>query len=80
MSIVENEDVVGAPPTGDATTTYELSTVLLPTKVQLILGLMVPIHSRTSELGMPLVFSEMFPGTDCTIVINSILTKRPEQL
>ena len=34
---VENEDAVGAAPTGDATTTSELSTILLPTKVRLIL-------------------------------------------
>ena len=34
---VENEDVVGAAPTGDAPTTYEWSTILLPTKVRLIL-------------------------------------------
>ena len=34
---VENEDVVGAVPTGDAPTTSEWSTILLPTKVQLIL-------------------------------------------
>ena len=34
---VENEDVVGAAPTGDAPTTSELSTILLPTKVRLIL-------------------------------------------
>ena len=34
---LENEDVVGAAPTGDAPTTSEWSTVLLPTKVQLIL-------------------------------------------
>ena len=33
----ENEDVVGAAPTGDAPTTSELSTVLLPTEVWLIL-------------------------------------------
>ena len=33
---VENEDVVGAAPTGDAPTTSEWSTILLP-KVQLIL-------------------------------------------
>ena len=33
---VENEDVVGAAPTGDAPTTSELSTMLLPTKVRLI--------------------------------------------
>ena len=33
---VENEDVVGAAPTGDAPTTSEWSTILLPTKAQLI--------------------------------------------
>ena len=34
---VENENVVGAAPTGDAPTTSEWSTILLPTKVRLIL-------------------------------------------
>ena len=34
---VENEDVVGAAPTGDAPTTSEWSTTLLLTKVHLIL-------------------------------------------
>ena len=34
---VENEDVVGAAPTGDAPTTSELSTILLPTMVRLLL-------------------------------------------
>ena len=34
---VENEDVVGAAPTGDAQTTSEWSTILLPTEVHLIL-------------------------------------------
>ena len=34
---VENEDVVGAAPTGDAPTTSEWSALLLPTKVPLIL-------------------------------------------
>ena len=34
---MENEDVVGAAPTGDARTTSELSTILLPIKVRLIL-------------------------------------------
>ena len=37
---VENEDVVGAAPTGDAPTTSEWSTILLPTKVRLILEVM----------------------------------------
>ena len=34
---VQNEDVVGAAPTGDAPTTSEWSTILLPTEVRLIL-------------------------------------------
>ena len=34
---VENEDVVGAAPTGDAPTTSEWSTILLPNRVRLIL-------------------------------------------
>ena len=37
MCQVENEDVVGAAPTGDAPITSEWSTILLPTKVRLIL-------------------------------------------
>ena len=37
LCLVENEDVVGAAPTGDAPTTSEWSAILLPTKVQLIL-------------------------------------------
>ena len=34
---VENDDVVGAAPTGDAPTKSEWSTMLLPTQVPLIL-------------------------------------------
>ena len=34
-SLVENEDVVGAAPIGDAPITFEWSTILLPTKVRL---------------------------------------------
>ena len=34
---VEHEDVVGAAPTGDAQSTSEWPTILLPTKVRLIL-------------------------------------------
>ena len=49
---VENEDVVGAAPTGDAPTTSEWSTILLPTKVRLILEVLrkVEIHSLTNEM------------------------------
>ena len=35
--IVEDEDVVGATPTGDAPTTSECSTIVLPIKVRVIL-------------------------------------------
>ena len=41
MCSVENEDVVRAAPTGDASTTSERSTILLPTKVTYIRGLTV---------------------------------------
>ena len=34
---IENEDVVGAAPSGDAPTTSEWSAILLPTQVRLIL-------------------------------------------
>ena len=37
---VENEAVVGAAPTGDAPTTSEWSTILLPTKMHLILEIL----------------------------------------
>ena len=35
-SQVENEDIVGAAPTGDAPTTSEWSTIVLPTKMRLV--------------------------------------------
>ena len=38
---VENEDVVGAAPTGDAPITSEWSTILLPTKMSLILEVLL---------------------------------------
>ena len=37
---VENKDVVGAAPAGDAPTTSELSTILLPCRVRLVLGVL----------------------------------------
>ena len=37
LDCIKNEDVVGAAPTGDAPTTSEWSTILLPTKMRLIL-------------------------------------------
>ena len=42
---VENEDVVGAAPTGDAPTTSEWSTILLPTVVRLILKVLRYVYA-----------------------------------
>ena len=42
--LVDHSDVVGAAPTGDATTTSEWSTILLPTKVRLILEVLRYVH------------------------------------
>ena len=46
---VENEDVVGAAPTGDAPTTSEWSTILLPTKVRLILEILRYQQTQSSS-------------------------------
>ena len=49
---VENEDVVGAAPTGDASTTSEWSTILLPAKVRLVLEVLRYVsqwHMRAVE-------------------------------
>ena len=46
---VENEDVVWAAPTGDAPTTSEWSTILLPTKVCLILETWRYVHQETNH-------------------------------
>ena len=48
--VVENEDVVEAAPTGDAPTTSEWSTILLPTKVRIILKV---LHGFTENIKRP---------------------------
>ena len=53
--LVENEDVVGAAPTGDAATTYEWLTVLLPMNVSYIRCLTVPPSHSHSQLVSPIV-------------------------
>ena len=80
---VENEDVVGAAPTGDAPTTSELSTTLLPTKVRLILEVFryydIKPHSLVSgtAFGLNLVLNieqyEYLPNamTDAGVKVNS---------
>ena len=52
---IENEDVVGAAPTGDAPTTSEWSVILMPTKVHIILEIL-----RCFELTF--AFSEALKG------------------
>ena len=48
-----DEDVVGATPTGDAPTTSELSPILLPTKVRLILdALRYLMRSRMAKVAV----------------------------
>ena len=44
-----DEDVVGAAPTGDAPTTSEWSTILLPTKVRLILEVLRYINNSVTN-------------------------------
>ena len=64
---IENDDVVRAAPTGDAPTTSELSTILLPTRVRLILE--VWLYS----------FRHFWTFTECNtgaVVTEDIRTKR----
>ena len=48
--LVENEDVVGAAPTGDAPTTSEWSTILLPINARLILEIWQSPHKAVHAL------------------------------
>ena len=50
---VENEDVVGAAPIGDAPTSSEGSTILLPSKVRLILEVWLYCKSHTPLQEIP---------------------------
>ena len=50
---VKNEDVVGAVPTGNASTTSEWSTILLPTMVPYIRGLTVSLLTHWSYCAKP---------------------------
>ena len=64
---MENEDVVGAAPTSDATTTSEWPTILLPTKVRLILEIWRYVHiscgmySRMTLYWCTLIFEYLIP-------------------
>ena len=48
-----NEDVAGAAPTGDAPTTSEWSTILLPTKVRLILEVLQYVNGTKTYVFCP---------------------------
>ena len=69
---VENEDVVGAAPTGDAPTTSEWSTIVLPTKVQLILETWRYAPFRLNEFKIHWTMSHV-----CKIAPKSILINAP---
>ena len=68
--LVENEDVVGAAPTDDAPTTSEWSTILLPTKMRLILKIL-----RYSPSGI-----SFCQAVTIRIVIGCRLTSRLPEL
>ena len=61
---VENEDVVGAAPTGDAPTTSEWSTILLPTEAHLILEILRYIKICHSQACKLLNFPHQLSSTD----------------
>ena len=57
-----NEDAVGATPTGDAPTTSELSTILLPTKVRLILDVLRYIFYQCANFEITRPLGREFTG------------------
>ena len=73
------EDVVGAVPTGDAPTTSEWSTILLPTKVPYIRDLTVYIYMfpktalQELELSLPLLSMKYFkrPFTNMAAIMTT---------
>ena len=71
--LVDNEDVVGAAPTGDAPTASELSTILLPTKVRLILETWRYIETYNQFL--LLKRSEYLDNKCCEVISNDIPTR-----
>ena len=74
---VENEDVVGAVLTGDAPTTSEWSTILLPTKEQLILEVWQYVTSLALEqlIGRPSTSEETLDNMGRCITIDLNLSK-----
>ena len=76
---VENEDVVGAAPTGDAPTTSEWSTIWLPTKVRLIIETWLYIYfvllsssNRKYEL-LPIVLGLGHETMVCAVCLSIFL-------
>ena len=70
----ENEEVVGAAPTGDAPTTSELSTILLPAKVQLILDVLRYLLSRFRYISTHLIILRSLNQTMDTNWMNINVT------
>ena len=70
---VENEDVVGAAPTGEAPTTCEWSTILLPTKVRLIL---VTLRYMKPYVNLPLATVSGMAGSRLTHVWRVFAVQR----
>ena len=88
---MENEDIVGAAPTGDAPTTSEWSTILLPNKVRLILetwrywghdkmGPKGPINSKPTLHDNDVIMSVKASRiTSLTIVYSSIYSGKDQR-
>ena len=67
---VENEDVVGTAPTGDAPTTSEWSTILLPTKVRLILNVLRYVCLRKLHLYLGCLNSSLPRQVSCQLRLS----------
>ena len=76
---VENEDVVGAAPTGGAPTTSEWSTILLPTKVNLILEVWryAPVNKAIigTDNGLSSQYTIILFDIIITIYINTVWSR-----
>ena len=71
---VENEDVVGAAPTGDAPITSEWSTILLHTKVRLILEVLQYIwYFQSNQTRERPIMAQLYDGCDMDRLIWSLL-------
>ena len=80
MCYVDNEDVVGAAPTGDAPTTSEWSTIALPTKVCLILEILRYVPTQPSGSTNTAMHTTKPPKTQkwhIKVQVAGLVQKRP---